>query len=48
MKLIVEQLGHSIGCWGLRASVGCGAEMGNCYLKKESITNYITNCFFTK
>ncbi len=25
-----------------------GPEMGNCYLKKKSITNYITNCFYTK
>ena len=25
-----------------------GAEMGNCYLKKNSITKYITNYFYTE
>ena len=28
--------------------LGLWPEMGNCYLKKKSITNYITNYFYTK
>jgi hypothetical protein len=37
----------AVGLEAERLCLRC-AEMGNCYLKKKSITNYITNCFYTK
>ena len=46
-RRVVGRAGCAAGGAVVVVVVG-GPEMGNCYLKKKSITNYITNCFFTK